>query len=252
METGLVSIVMPSYNCSAYIIETVHTVIAQTYNNWELIIVDDCSTDDTIQIIEKFVQMDRRIRYIELEKNSGAAIARNTGIAASKGEYIAFLDSDDLWMEDKLQKQVAFMKKKGCAFSFTSYSLIDENGNAKNKMVLVPEKMDYNRVLYDTPIFTSTVMYDKNIIPNLEMPIMKRGQDVATWLKILKMVDYAYGIKENLAIYRIRDNSLSTGIGTKLKRRWRIYRECEQIGLLKSCWLYIKYLLFIVQKRKKA
>ena len=250
METGLISIVMPSYNCSSFIKETVDTVISQTYKNWELIIVDDCSTDDTLMVLKQLTKQDSRIQYIKLEKNSGAAVARNMGIAVSKGEYIAFLDSDDLWREDKLEKQVAFMTDNKCKFSFTGYDLVDKNGNSLNKIVYAPNKISYDRLLYDTPVFTSTVMYNRSFFKDERMPVMKNGEDVAMWLQMVKKVPYACGLQECLVSYKKRDASLSSGVITKLKRRWAIYRVAEKIPLYKACILYIQYLFCVIRKRK--
>lgn len=166
-----------------YISEKVETVLEQTHQNWELLIVDDCSTDNTKQVVDKFLLQDNRLRYIELEKNSGVAVARNRGIEEARGNYIAFLDSDDLWKKEKLEKQIRFMQEHQYAFTFTSYDLIDETGNKLNKCVEVAEKIDYDTLLYNTPIFTSVVMYDKKQLNHVRMPMLKRGQDVATWLR---------------------------------------------------------------------
>lgn len=248
----LVSIVMPTYNCMNYIGETVETVLEQTYQNWELLIVDDRSTDNTKKVVDKFSTQDNRIRYIELEKNSGVAGARNRGIEEARGNYIAFLDSDDLWKKDKLEKQVRFMQEHQYAFTFTSYDLIDEAGNKLNKCVEVPEKIDYDTLLYNTPIFTCTVMYDKKQMGDVRMPQLANGEDVATWLRMLKKVPYAYGIQECLVSYRKRAKSLSSGVVTKLIRRWKIYRKSEELPFINAGVLYIKYLFCVVRKRKKA
>lgn len=252
MEENLVSIVMPAYNCAHYIGETIQSVLVQTYEDWELLIVDDRSTDNTKQVVDKFLLQDNRIRYIELEKNSGVAIARNRGIEEAKGNYIAFLDSDDLWKKDKLEKQVQFMQEHQYAFTFTSYDLIDEAGNKLNKCVEAPGKIDYDTLLYDTPIFTCTVMYDKEQMGDVSMPQLNNGEDVATWLRMLKKVPYAYGIQECLVSYRKRKQSLSSGVVTKLIRRWKIYRESEEIPLLNAGILYIKYLFCVVRKRRRT
>lgn len=251
MEENLVSIVMPAYNCAHYIGETIQSVLVQSYEDWELLIVDDRSTDNTKQVVNKFLTKDNRIRYIELEKNSGVAVARNRGIEEAKGNYIAFLDSDDLWKKDKLETQVQFMQEHQYAFTFTSYDLIDEAGNKLNKCVEVPEKIDYDTLLYNTPIFTCTVMYDKEQMGDISMPQLANGEDVATWLRMLKKVPYAYGIQECLVSYRNRKQSLSSGVVTKLTRRWKIYRESEELTFINAGVLYIKYLFCVVRKRKR-
>lgn len=252
MEENLVSIVMPAYNCAHYIGETIQSVLVQTYEDWELLIVDDQSTDNTPKVVDEFATQDDRIRYIELEKNSGVAVARNRGIEEARGNYIAFLDSDDLWKKDKLEKQIRFMQEHQYAFTFTSYDLIDEAGNKLNKCVEVPEKIDYDTLLYNTPIFTCTVMYDKEQMGDVSMPQLNNGEDVATWLRMLKKVPYAYGIQECLVSYRKRAQSLSSGVVTKLIRRWKIYRESEELSFINAGVLYIKYLFCVVRKRKKA
>lgn len=252
MIEDLVSIIMPAYNCAEYIEETIQSVLTQTYSKWELLIVDDKSTDETKQIVHKISNKEQRIKYIELKQNSGVATARNAGIKSAVGEYIAFLDSDDLWQKDKLEKQICFMKKHQYAFTFTGYDLIDESGNKLNKYVAVPKQIDYSTLLYNTPIFTSTVMYDRRQLNHVRMPEIGNGEDVATWLQMLKKVPYAYGIQEYLVSYRNRKQSLSSGVVTKLKRRWRIYREVEKLSLLKAGRIYIKYLFWVVQKRKRV
>ena len=252
MEENLVSIVMPTYNCGEYIGKTIQSVLAQTYEDWELLIVDDRSTDNTQKVVDKFATQDSRIRYIELEKNSGAAVARNRGIKEARGNYIAFLDSDDLWKKDKLEKQVRFMQEHQYAFTFTSYDLIDEAGNKLNKCVEAPEKIDYGTLLYDSPIFTSTVLYDQRKLTDVSMPQLANGEDMAAWLKMLKKVPYAYGIQECLVSYRKRKQSLSSGVVTKLRRRWEIYRESEELPFINAGVLYIKYLFCVVRKRKRV
>ena len=247
----LVSIIMPAYNCADFIEETIKTVQAQTYQKWELLVIDDQSTDITKQVLTELSEKDSRIKYIELEQNSGAATARNRGIKEAKGQYIAFLDSDDLWKTEKLEKQLYFMKEHHYAFTFTSYELIDDAGQPLHKCVMVPEQIDYDTLLYDTPIFTSAVMYEKKNLSSAYMPNLVNGEDVAMWLKMLKIVPYAYGLNENLVFYRVREHSLSAGIVTKLKRRWEIYRKSEDLPLTQASRYYLKYLFSVIRKRKR-
>lgn len=174
----LVSIIMPTYNCANFIDKSIESVINQTYKNWELIIIDDCSTDNTEEIVKKYIKEDSRIIYHKLPTNSGAAVARNHGIAMAKGSYIAFLDSDDLWAKDKLEKQLKFMKDNGYAFTFTSYAQIDENGNPNGVIIRAKEKVDYNGVLLSCPIGNSSVIYNVDILGKFEIPnIRKRNDD---------------------------------------------------------------------------
>ena len=156
----LVSIIVPVYNSEKFIEDTINTVKQQTYKNWELILVNDCSTDKSKEIIEEYIKKDEKMKLINLEKNSGAAIARNTGIEKAKGRYIAFLDADDLWNKEKLEKQIKFMKDNDYKFTFTGYEFADENGRGNGKIVKVPEKINYKKALKNTTIWTSTVMFD--------------------------------------------------------------------------------------------
>ena len=186
MKEDLVSIVTPTYNCGKFITETIESVIGQTYKNWEMIIVDDCSKDNTQEIVKKYLKNDKRIKYIKFEKNQGAAIARNTAIREAKGRYIAFLDSDDLWSKDKLEKQINFMKKNSYSFTCTAYEQIDENNNLLNKIIRPKIKADYNRILLDCPVGNSTVMYNVDELGKFEVPNIRKRNDDALWLQILK------------------------------------------------------------------
>ncbi len=210
MNEPLVSIITPVYNAERFLEDTIKSVQKQSYKNWELVLVDDCSKDSSSEIIEKFRNSDDRIRYIKLEKNSGAAISRNTGIKNANGRFIAFVDSDDLWEETKLEKQIEYMLRENIGFSFTSYRYMRENGEKTNKVAKAPKKIDYEGLLKNTIIGCSTVVLDRKIIGDFEMPLVKRGQDTATWLKILRTEKYAYGIEEPLVNYRIVGNSLSS------------------------------------------
>ncbi len=198
----LVSIVTPSYNASSFIKETIQSVQSQTYKKWEMIIIDDVSKDNTCELIKEEIKKDDRIRLIELEENGGAAIARNTGINCAEGKYIAFLDSDDLWLPEKLEKQVAFMQNNDLAFSFTSYQIMDQDGKLTEKVVHVPEKINYNGLLKNTIIGCLTVMLDIEKLGKVKMPNIRTRQDTATWLKILKQGHYAYGM--GTAIFSVK------------------------------------------------
>ena len=186
MNEPLVSIITPVYNAERFLEDTIKSVQKQSYKNWELVLVDDCSKDSSSEIIEKFQNSDDRIRYIKLEKNSGAAISRNTGIKNAKGRFIAFVDSDDLWEKTKLEKQIEYMLRENIGFSFTSYRYMRENGEKTTKVAKAPKKIDYEGLLKNTIIGCSTVVLDRKIIGDFEMPLVKRGQDTATWLKILR------------------------------------------------------------------
>lgn len=234
----LVSIIVPVHNAGAYIEKTIETVKAQTYSQWELILVDDCSTDDGRQKIRSCIQgNDRQIRLIEKTCNEGAAKARNTGIDAARGRYIAFLDADDLWSPDKLQKELDFMKEKQAAFVFSAYEFGDEKGEGTGKIVSVPPKLTYFKALSRTVIFTTTVLLDTDKTGHdlIRMPDVK-SEDTATWWKILRNGFTAYGLNEVLAIYRRPANSLSSNKIEAIRRIWNLYRKQEQLSFLYSVY----------------
>ncbi|MBT2578489.1 glycosyltransferase family 2 protein [Bacillus sp. ISL-8] len=239
----LVSIVTPSYNASSFIKETIQSVQSQTYKKWEMIIVDDVSKDNTCELIKEEIKKDDRIRLIELEENGGAAIARNTGINCAKGKYIAFLDSDDLWLPEKLEKQLAFMQNNNIAFSFTSYQIMNQDGTLTDKVVHVPEKINYNGLLKNTIIGCLTVMLDIEKLGKVQMPNIRTRQDTATWLKILRQGHYAYGLDEVLSKYRKVENSISSKKFKMAKMNWKLYREIEGLSILKSAWCFGNYAL---------
>ena len=238
MENELISIIMPTYNCAKFIKETIESVINQTYQNWELVIVDDCSQDNTEEVVKKF--NDERIKYYKLEKNSGAAIARTTAMKMATGNYMAFLDSDDLWKNDKLEKQLEFMKKNNYNFTCTEYEQIDEEGNKLNKIIKTKKKANYNRILLDCPVGNSTVMYNVEKLGKFEVPNIRKRNDDALWLQILKKEEFIYGMPDVLMEYRIRNNSISSNKLSLIKYHWQLYREIEHLSVICSafhiCW----------------
>jgi teichuronic acid biosynthesis glycosyltransferase TuaG len=240
-EQPLVSVITPSYNSSRFIKETIKSVQAQTYDNWEMIIVDDKSTDNTITIIEEIKQEDNRIKLIQLSTNSGAAIARNTAIKKAKGRFIAFLDSDDLWLPTKLEQQTKFMLSNDYAFTFTNYRIMKENGKKTEIVAKVTKDIDYNGLLKNTIIGCLTVMLDTTKIDNIEMVNIRTRQDFVLWLSILKRGFKAYGLNEELALYRKVEGSISSNKLKAAKRTWKVYREIEKINLFKSTWYFINY-----------
>ncbi len=238
MENELVSIIMPTYNCAKFIKETIESVLNQTYENWELVIVDDCSNDNTEEIVESF--NDKRIKYHKLEKNSGAAVARTTAMKMATGNYMAFLDSDDLWKKEKLEKQLEFMKKNNYNFTCTAYEQIDEEGNKLNKVIKTKKKANYNRILLDCPVGNSTVMYNVDNLGKFEVPNIRKRNDDALWLQILKKEKFIYGMPDVLMEYRIRNNSISSNKLSLIKYHWQLYREIEHLSVIRSafhiCW----------------
>lgn len=248
----MVSIIVPVYNVEKYIVETVDSVRAQTYGNWELLLVNDCSTDDTVQVIEGYLEQvkDERIRLIHQQTNGGAAKARNTGLAKSEGRYVAYLDSDDLWEPEKLEHQIAFMQDKAIAFSFTGYEFADENGKGLGKIVRVPVTLNYRQALKNTTIFTTTVMFDSKKISKdlLEMPEVK-SEDTALWWKVLRNGYVAYGLDENLVKYRRVGKSLSSNKLEAIRRIWNLYRNVEGLGLFPSIWNFCFWAVRAVVRR---
>ena len=232
----LVSVITPTFNCGAYILETIRSVQAQTFDNWEMIIADDCSTDDTKEIVGQACEKDPRIKYVRLKTNSGTAVARTEAMKLAKGNYMAFLDSDDLWKPEKLEKQLAFMEENRYPFTATAYEKIDESGRKLNKIVNVIDRTSYNRLLLDCPIGNSTVMYDVDKMGKFEVPNIKKRNDDALWLKMLKQEKYIYGLHEVLMEYRVRSNSISSNKLSLVKYHWKLYREIEHLSVLRSAF----------------
>ena len=247
MTKDLVSIITPTYNCGPFIAETIASAQAQTYTNWEMIIVDDCSTDNTREIVEEIAEQDARVKYYCLEENSGAAVARTRAMEIAEGEYMAFLDSDDLWMPEKLETQIAFMRDNGYAFSCTAYEQIDEDSNPLGRVIKTVRKTDYNRLLLDCPVGNSSVMYSVELMGKFEVPNIRKRNDDALWLQMLKKERSIYGMPTVLMRYRIRQNSISSNKFKVIKYHWILYREIEHLSVLRSAfhifwWCVIKIL----------
>ena len=251
-QEGLVSIIVPVYNVKKYILTTIECVRAQSYGHWELLLVEDSSTDGTRQMIEEYLEelQDSRIQLLSLPKNSGAAKARNFGLQQAKGRYIAYLDSDDLWEPQKLSRQIAFMEEHQAAFSFTGYEFADESGRGTGKIVRVPQTLNYRQALKNTTIFTTTVMFDTTLIPKdlLQMPEVK-SEDTALWWKVLRNNYLAYGLDENLVKYRRVGKSLSSNKLEAIRRIWNLYRNVEGLGLFASLYNFSFWALRAVARR---
>ncbi|MCM1048853.1 MAG: glycosyltransferase [Clostridiales bacterium] len=235
-----VSIIVPVYKAAAYIAETIEMVKRQTYIDWELILVDDCSPDNSADIIREICkEKSERIRLICKERNEGAAKARNTGVEAATGRYIAFLDADDIWLPNKLERELAFMKEKQAAFVFSAYEFGNENAKGTGKIVKVPEMLTYKKALTRTVIFTSTVMFDMTKLNKgqIHMPNVE-SEDTAAWWRILKAGYTAYGLNEVLAIYRRPAKSLSSNKITALRRIWNLYRKEEGLTIPVSAFCF--------------
>ncbi len=235
----LVSIITPNYNSEKFISHTIKSVINQTYKNWEMIIVDDVSTDNSLNIITSFCKIDSRIQLHKLPENLGAAIARNKAISLAKGNFIAFLDSDDLWLPQKLELQLNFMLKNNFSLTHTSYEVIEENGRNTNKIIKCKHKLDYNRMLFSNEIGCLTAIYNRDILGKIYMPEIRKRQDYGLWLKILKSEKYAFGLSDVLAKYRLRNNSISNNKVEMLKWNWNLYKNVEKLSYFRATYYTI-------------
>lgn len=244
----LVSIVTPCYNSAAFITETLNAVLAQSYTNWELIVVDDRSGDDTCRIVETFASRHDGIRLIALKENGGVSNARNIGLAEAKGKYIAFLDSDDIWLKDKLSRQVNYMEKELLPLTFCAYKRINEQGKVISGQVPVPHTVDYNALLAHNVVIFSTSMMLRSAIGDLKFS--RAGhEDWIFLLKLLKQCGQGYGINQPLVYYRVRQNSVSSNKLKAIGYTWKIFRESEGIGLLRSAILLGRYAVSASLKR---
>ncbi|WP_346207856.1 glycosyltransferase family 2 protein [Caldifermentibacillus hisashii] len=250
IKEPFVSIITPSYNSAVTIKDTINSVKQQSYQNWEMIIIDDNSSDSTLNIVKREQEMDNRIRIIPLKENVGAAKARNIGIENAKGTYIAFLDSDDLWVSNKLKEQIQLMENKGYLFTYSSYAHIDKDGNPLNEIINAVDKIDYKEMLRRKgTIGTLTVVLNRDKIDTeISMPDIKTSEDFALWLRILKSGVTAYGIPKVLAYYRIASGQIS---GNKIKaaqRVWYVYRGIEKLNIVQSTWYFINYMKYGIVK----
>ncbi|CAH7484620.1 putative teichuronic acid biosynthesis glycosyltransferase TuaG [Vibrio chagasii] len=238
-----VSIITPTYNSERYILETYQCLKEQTHTDWEWLVTDDCSTDSTLTLLKDLSKKDSRISVFSNRKNSGAAIARNNSIALSQGEFIAFLDSDDLWKYDKLEKQLSFMGRD-YDFSFSGYELIDHMSKKLNKTVDTSQNgaFSYSDMLMKkATLGCSTVMLRKSFVKDKRMPLLRTGQDYAYWLLLLRDGAKARVIPEPLTFYRITPNSISRNKIKKARRQWEIYRDVEGIGIYRSLYFFLYY-----------
>lgn len=246
----LVSVIMPSYNTAAYIGDAIKSVLEQTYQYWELIIVDDCSTDDTDKVVHPYL-VDTRLKYFKNKKNSGAAITRNRALREAKGEWIAFLDSDDLWKPEKLEKQIRFMHENGYKLSYTEYEKINENGKAINIIVSGPKIIDKNKIYNYDYIGQLTMMYNAKHFGLIQIDDIKKNNDYAIILQLYKRSGTkAYILKENLASYRIRKNSISHDkMSRKLRSHFDLYHICDKKNFIVALWFTCKNIWFGLWKK---
>lgn len=233
----LVSIITPSWNVERLIGETISSVQAQTLGDWELLIADDCSTDATPAVIESYAAKDPRIKLIRQPGNGGPALARQAAIEQAQGRFIAFLDSDDLWLPAKLERQVAFAREHRAALSFTAFRRISEDGSVTGRLIAVQESLTYDQLLKNTSIATLTALVDRDIAGNI---VMKNEgyDDFCLWLSILRLGHVAWGLNEDLARYRVRGVSVSSRRMRAAGWVWHIYRHVERLSLIKSAWCF--------------
>ena len=246
---NIVSIITPVFNSQYFLKECIESVISQTYKDWEMLIIDDCSNDASRRIINSFTKKESRIRSFFLKKNIGPAMARNIGLKNARGNYIAFLDSDDLWLSRKLEKQIFFMRTNNIAFSYTSYQIISEKGTVLKNLIKVPKKMSYESYLKNTIIGCLTVIVDKSKVGFFEMPDLRSSHDMALWLLIMKRGFHAFGLNENLAKYRIVNNSNTFNKFNASMDVWNLYRNHENLSFFYSLFNFTFYLFNAIKKR---
>jgi len=244
----LVSIITPMYNAEKTIAQTVESVLAQTYTDWEMIIIDDCSTDHSAEIVLGYRKKDQRIHYYKKKKNSGAAQARNSAIRKAKGDYLAFLDSDDIWKPRKLERQINFMKATGTEFCYTACGIIDKNGKMAGKDRLVPEKVTYASLLKGNSVPCLTAVVERKCFKGIRIPDVPH-EDYATWLAVLRNGVKARGINEVLADYRVYPESLSAKKWEAAQWTWNIFRKQEKLSFIKSSYYFCCYAIRAIRKR---
>ena len=247
----LVSVIIPLYNSGHLIKNTINSVLSQTYENIEILVVDDCSTDDSYKIVEEMSKEDSRIKLFQNPENSGAAVSRNRGLSESSGRYIAYIDADDLWDKEKLEKQIKFLNDNKIGFSCCSYRVINEEGIDQNKKIIMPKATTYKKLLKNTILLTVGIIVDTSIVNKdlLVMPLVRRGQDTATWAQVLKAGFICYGQSDVLASYRKVKHSLSSNKLKAVKRTWYWYRKIEKLNPIYAAYCFVGYAFNAVKKR---
>ncbi|MBS7787528.1 glycosyltransferase family 2 protein [Flavobacterium sp. CYK-55] len=248
---GLVSIITPSFNSEKFIADTIRSVQSQTYVDWEMIIVDDCSSDATSQIVQQIASTDTRIKFYQLQKNAGAGVARQQAIEMAQGRWIAFLDSDDLWKPEKLQKQIEFMQSRNLPFTFSFYDCIDEAGKALNKQVRAPQKLKYYQLFFCNFVGNLTGIYDTQFFGKIPISSIRKRQDWMVWLTVLKKIRTAQTVAESLAFYRIRQDSISASKIKLLEHNFNVYRQFHGYNVFVSmlCMLGFLFVQLIIKPR---
>ena len=241
--SALVSIITPSFNSAKFIAETIQSVQHQTHQNWEMIIVDDGSFDDTEHIVRSIIEKDKRIQFYKLTQNSGPAIARNTGIEKASGKYLTFIDADDIWFPTFIENSIKTIDETGIPFVFSSYKRANEQLEFVYSDFIVPHKVSYSDILKSNSISCLTAFVEIQKLGKKYMPLIRKRQDMGLWLNYLKVVPFAHGIQETQAIYRIRENSLSRKKSDLIKYQWQFYRNVEKLNIFQSLyymshWMY--------------
>ena len=244
MISPMISIVLPTYHSAQRVEDSINSVLKQTYENWELIIVDDASQDDTPAVIQRYADADKRIKCLFSKTNQGAGETRNLGIDAARGRYLAFLDSGDLWESDKLSRQLDFMQKNNYAFTFTKGDFFDENGKFLGETIKTADKLAYRDVLKHCCISTPTVMLDTTQFNRIRMPALRQGEDHALWLSLLEQTPYVYRIPVVLSHFLIWSGALSSNKLHKARMQWRVYRQALGLSLIPSAWYWLHYAFY--------
>jgi teichuronic acid biosynthesis glycosyltransferase TuaG len=240
MTSDLVSIITPAYRCASVVGDTIRSVLEQTYPHWEMLIVEDCSSDNTREVLREWTKIDSRVRLIEQPKNGGPAMARNAGLERAQGRWIAFLDSDDLWVPQKLERSIAFAKFHQAPLVFTGFRRIPAEGAEVGRYIGVPRTLSYRQLLGNTAIATSTVLLDREIVGEVRMR-KTYYDDFDCWLQLLKPGRTAYGLDEDLMRYRVMGQSVSRNKRNSAAKVWRAYRDLEQLSVPASCWYFANY-----------
>ncbi len=245
----LVSVIMPCYNMEKFISDSIMSVRNQTYSSWELLIVDDASTDATADIVKKQCEQDNRIHFTVKPEHSGIADTRNQCLKQAQGQYLAFLDADDIWHPEKLETQLGFMVEKKVGFTYSTYDCIDEMGQPLDKSVMTAGNLNYEAYLRNTIIGCSTVMVNKAVVGEVVVPAFRTSEDTATWLSILKKGFLAYAIDKPLTSYRIRQHSASSNKLKASSDLWRVYQKQEKLPLFKALGCFFSYAFHAIKKR---
>lgn len=239
---ALVSIITPSFNSAKFIAETIQSVQNQTYQNWEMIIVDDGSSDETESVLLSIIQNDNRIQFYKLNQNLGPAVARNTGIEKASGDYMTFIDADDIWFPTFIENNIKTIQESGIPFVFSSYKRANEHLEFVYSDFIVPHKVSYSDILKSNSISCLTAFVDIKKLGKKYMPLIRKRQDMGLWLNYLKVIPFAYGIQETQAIYRIRENSLSRKKSDLIKYQWQFYRQVENLNVFQSAYYMLHWM----------